>query len=581
MSVAGSGNSPTSLWPRQPLLSPAQLLRRLWWRSAAALGIVVMLGAVWMLPVLALDPTAYGGVLRLTATLLSAAWLAIGLTAAHTVFRCAPIYRTLLRHGMASGAPALPPSAAALCDAYRAPAQLGLVLGPLACLLLALDALAWASLSGLSGTQAWALDLYLLALVLVCIPLTSLTWRATLWNWLGRITPAQVQVPVRAVLRRQLWLRIGVLLAALMCVALALCLAALGPKPWSSRAWLAVALVALAALGALGWGASAARQLGGQVADDLLWLARRVRSLRNIEVSGVQTDPGTLLSRPLRTASARQLASAIHGLTRGYADLAAEEARACREVAEAQRIKTRFMALMSHDLRSPLNSILGFADLLESGSEGALNQAQRESLSIIRHSGEELLALITATLDWARLEAGRLTFYPDWVPVVEVLTCAAQSMASLTAHRTVQVQRELQPGLPPVFVDSARTVQALSSVLRSLCQVAPPGTVLGLRAWARSLPRDGHSHVRVDIEDRSQSLPETVHREVSAAFDHAPEDGPRAGTALDLNLSLARLLLQGQGGTLRCHDAHESSLRLALILPTEAPGRWQREGRHA
>jgi signal transduction histidine kinase len=98
-----------------------------------------------------------------------------------------------------------------------------------------------------------------------------------------------------------------------------------------------------------------------------------------------------------------------------------EERDARTSITESQRLKTRFMAYMSHDLRSPLNAILGFTDLLVTGSD-PLNPEQRESLDTVRHAADDLLRLVTQVLDTARLEAGKLKLVSGYVPVATLIS---------------------------------------------------------------------------------------------------------------------------------------------------------------
>src|SRR5690606_6920472 len=107
---------------------------------------------------------------------------------------------------------------------------------------------------------------------------------------------------------------------------------------------------------------------------------------------------------------------AIAKLVEDYDELCADELRARAGVTEAQRLKTRFMAYMSHDLRSPLNAILGFTDMLI-GAPQSLNAEQRESLDTVRGAATDLLRLVSEIVDSARLEAGKLKLSAAHVPV--------------------------------------------------------------------------------------------------------------------------------------------------------------------
>src|SRR5690606_28039776 len=125
-----------------------------------------------------------------------------------------------------------------------------------------------------------------------------------------------------------------------------------------------------------------------------------------------------------------------------------EDERALEQIADAGGLRTRFMAAMSHELKSPLNSILGFGQLLEGGVDGALTSGQHESVVMIREAAEELLLLLTDILDLARLEAGKLALHRQWTPSVEILTEAIEKARTFVegqdVHRSEEHTSELQ-----------------------------------------------------------------------------------------------------------------------------------------
>src|SRR5262249_28668156 len=133
---------------------------------------------------------------------------------------------------------------------------------------------------------------------------------------------------------------------------------------------------------------------------------------------------------------------------------------------EATRMKAQFLAAMSHDLRSPLNSILGFSELLLRGIEGPIAETHRRTLDQINVRGHDLLRLLTEILDTAKLERGKRGLPRQDAPPVELLR---QSMQEARRGRpTVEADRltvALQPGLPLIHVDSLRVTQALTHLI--------------------------------------------------------------------------------------------------------------------
>src|SRR5262249_19262616 len=91
-----------------------------------------------------------------------------------------------------------------------------------------------------------------------------------------------------------------------------------------------------------------------------------------------------------------------------------------RRVQEANRLKSEFLANMSHELRTPLNAIIGFSEMMHDGKAGPVTSAQLEYLNDILASGRHLLQLINDVLDLAKVEAGRMDFFPEPVELIKV-----------------------------------------------------------------------------------------------------------------------------------------------------------------
>lgn len=245
--------------------------------------------------------------------------------------------------------------------------------------------------------------------------------------------------------------------------------------------------------------------------------------------------------------------------------------RAERAVAASRRtshppvgVRARFMAAMGHELRSPLNSISGFAQLLEDGSDGPLNEAQRENVVLVRRAAQELLTLLTDILDTARIEAGRIRLDRQWIAPVEVLTLALERLRAPTDAEVPEIDAQLQPGLSPLYVDRARLGQAVYNVLRAVARGTTP-----LRARVREVREGTRDVVRFELHDRERPISDA---DAARAFDPDPAARPQGRSlALGLALSVARDFAQLHGG-----GADAQATRVTLSAARSAPTAAQR-----
>lgn len=467
------------------------------------------------------------------------------LTAAGVVVRrTTPLYRALLRAQSSVDAEAPPPSVAALRDAFGAPRWMAGVTGGFLVAAIALHlsgSLLWPDLLG--GRRV-VFDLWVASLLALGAVPAGLLWRRSMWSWLGHVDPLDVPRGGGAPVARRLTLAVGTAVIAPSLGALAVLLVA-GQAPGVD---LPPSLVVGAGVGLAGVGAAAlgaSRALARELTRDLRAVEARVsRALVPAVAPGEQGSQAAP-----RHAAVVGLCRRVDALAARHARSVAEEERAREAIEEVQQLKSRFMAYMSHDLRSPLNSIKGFAEILARGTDGPLTEGQRESVAMIRESGDALLRLVGDILDSAKLEAGQLDLAPRWIPSVEILTEAVREAKLLGGGGDLQIVTELEPGLPPVHVDRERIVQAVSGILIHVARSMPKGTIR-LRARVVGGNPDGEAtrYLRVEVIDESASLGPADRERLFETLRAIREPSGRRIGGLGLGLSLARGLLTAHGG---------------------------------
>jgi len=217
---------------------------------------------------------------------------------------------------------------------------------------------------------------------------------------------------------------------------------------------------------------------------------------------------------------------------------------------------------MSHDLKAPLNAILGFAEL---ASRNPLSDSQRESLTIVEQRGRELLHLIETILDAARVEAGELVIAPELTMVGDVVMAAVLEARELVAEGEVSIVGEIQPGVPRIYVDPTRVTQALRSVVLTAIRFAEPGGMVRVRA---TVPAAGE-RLRINVEVPGRGVPGAELERVFEAFKDA-ERARRHGS-LGLGLSLARSILEQHGGAIDAGATDTVGTEFHVYLPVADP----------
>jgi len=300
----------------------------------------------------------------------------------------------------------------------------------------------------------------------------------------------------------------------------------------------------------------------GRGADTLpgaRWLFLPFRTGRGaVGVLGIQRDePGPLLTpdgRRLLDALADQAALAIERIT------LAEAIDRARIMAETERLRAALLTSISHDLRTPLATIIGSLTSLRSYGASYDDKTRDEFMATIQAEAERLNRFIGNLLDMTRLESGAIDLKPELADLAEIVGTALQRSAKLLAAHRVEI--ELDPDLPMLRTDYLLLEQALFNLLDNAAKYAPAGSRVLIRAR-----RDGGS-VLVEIVDEGPGIPP---QDLERIFDkfyrvHA-EDRQRAGTGL--GLAICRGFVEALGGTMSAGNRRDGSGAIfAIRLPT-------------
>jgi PAS domain S-box-containing protein len=259
----------------------------------------------------------------------------------------------------------------------------------------------------------------------------------------------------------------------------------------------------------------------------------------------------------------------------------AERARADAEAArheadEANRAKSDFLAAMSHELRTPLNAIIGYAQLLDVGIRGAINEAQHGDLSRIQRSSQHLLGLITDILNYAKLESGRIQYEIESTPLAEALKAVEELVAPLAAAKQIACDLSAECPDTRVCADPEKLRQILINLLSNAIKYTDDGGQVRVRC------RAADEHVLIDVSDTGVGIPADRLHAIFEPFVQVERayTGQRQGTGL--GLSISRDLAEGMGGelTVRSELGKGSTFTIRLRAdrrrtsrPTESAGR--------
>ena len=254
-----------------------------------------------------------------------------------------------------------------------------------------------------------------------------------------------------------------------------------------------------------------------------------------------------------------------HERTDAALQTAKEAAEAAKGAAEAANLaKSRYVVGISHEVRTPLNAIMGYAQLLD--RDPAIPERRREAIRVIRRSGEHMVGLIDGLLDIAKIEAGRIEVYRDEVRIREFLDQLAAMFRLQCEARGLGFEFTVAGPMPAVVhTDETRLRQILINLLSNAVKFTARGQVALRVRW-----RDEIAEFRV--EDTGRGIAEADLPLLFEPFRRLAAPGAAPVPGIGLGLAITRLLAQIMGGDIQVTSApgRGSTFQVRLMLSAVA-----------
>jgi two-component system sensor histidine kinase KdpD len=279
-----------------------------------------------------------------------------------------------------------------------------------------------------------------------------------------------------------------------------------------------------------------------------------------VGVIGIDRDmPGPLLTPDetrLLDALADQAAVAIEriSLARGL-----DEARV---LAETERLRAALLTSISHDLRTPLASILGAVSSLRCYPEKYGKAERDELLATLQEEAERLSRFVANLLDMTRLESGAIELNLEMIDVAEIVGSALQRAGDVLGRHRVEI--EIEAGLPMLQIDAVLFEQVLFNLLDNAAKYAPAGSRIDIRA-----KRDGEL-VELEVVDEGPGIPPAdLERIFDKFYRVQAQDRRRAGTGL--GLAICRGFVEALGGWIEARNRRDRSGAVLTIRVPVVP----------
>jgi len=244
--------------------------------------------------------------------------------------------------------------------------------------------------------------------------------------------------------------------------------------------------------------------------------------------------------------------------------LTLDNLNAIRELRRADKLKDDFLANTSHELRTPLHGIVGIAESVLTGSEGALSTRLRENLNLIAISGRRLTNLVNDLLDFSQIKQRELKLRIATVEMRPMVQLVMALSKPLLGNKPVELINNVEPGLTAVSCDEGRLQQILQNLIGNAIKFTHSGQI------TISARHEGRL-VRVLVTDTGIGIHPSKLQRIFNSFEQADGQINRVYGGTGLGLTITKQLVEMHGGNIQVQSEPDRGSEFSFTLPAAQP----------
>jgi signal transduction histidine kinase len=241
---------------------------------------------------------------------------------------------------------------------------------------------------------------------------------------------------------------------------------------------------------------------------------------------------------------------------------AIQNARLYQAVQNANLAKSKFVSVVTHELRIPMTSIKGYTDLLRQGIVGPVNEQQLSFLNIVRNNVERMSVLVSDLSDISRVESGRLKLECSSIPVERYISETLRSMQPKMEEKNQALEMGVPYDLPNVYADPNRVEQILVNLVSNAWKYTPKG------GKVRIVAREEDEFVRVGVIDNGIGIHPEDQSNLFQQFFRSEDPAVREEQGWGLGLSVSKHLVEVMGGHIGFESTPGKGSTFWFTLPT-------------
>jgi len=262
----------------------------------------------------------------------------------------------------------------------------------------------------------------------------------------------------------------------------------------------------------------------------------------------------------------QELRAELEETNRGVLALYGELEEQAEKLREATELKSRFLAYMSHEFRTPINAIRSITRLLLDRVDGPLTGEQERQVVFVQQTAAEFADMVDDLLDLAKVEAGRVEISPAWFEMVDLFSALRGMFKPVLTNPAVSLVFEEPVGIPKLYTDDRKLSQILRNFVSNALKFTPRGEV----RVAAGVDADGW--VTFSVADTGIGIASEFHQSIFEDFSQVNSPLQKRLRGTGLGLSLSKKLAQLLGGSVRLESEAGKGSVFSVTIPVQMEG---------
>ncbi|MFH1101766.1 MAG: ATP-binding protein [Methanobacteriota archaeon] len=231
------------------------------------------------------------------------------------------------------------------------------------------------------------------------------------------------------------------------------------------------------------------------------------------------------------------------------------------QLKKLDRIKSDFLNITSHELRTPMSAIKGYIQMIMKQTLGQITKEQQQALTVILRNTDRLDNLIRDILDVSRLESGTMKFVPEKIDTRKMVNEAVETMQPTADLKNIKINTEIEQDIPEMIVDHERIKQVIINIVNNAIKFSPNGTIINVRT------KKDKDQVLFEIQDFGRGIPKDKREKIFEIFYQVDSGMDRKFGGAGLGLAISRGIVLSHGGNIWAESEPGNGSTFRFTLP--------------